>query len=247
MVEVSIYTLDKKLKEIGTIQLETDKNLIESDYPADAKVVGEKFKELEEKMSGLTFVPIEIKSFNITNPINGIAEKHTTVNNITLSWSLSKDAIKTLINNQDVTGTSITYNDLKLTTKTTYTLKVQDQSSIVEKTTTLNFYLPIYYGVSTEISGDGSEISKLNKKLQSNFIMNINVNVEDNKYLYIAIPKEYIINNGEPTFYIGGFETEFNKQNISFHDNNWTSGSVEEYVLYKSNRSGLGTIKIEIK
>nr|DAM82001.1 MAG TPA: hypothetical protein [Caudoviricetes sp.] len=223
---------------------ESDVSLEISGGFADAKTVGDQLKYIRQQIADIQYIPVEILSF--TNNIN-IAELGSSVNEITLTWKLNKIPKSATLNNISISGElqadqSVTIRDAALTTDSIFTLAVTDEKNkTVQKKSSIVFYNGIYYGcaiIPTKL--DSVFVRGLNKSLQKDQVKTFTVNSGVHQYVWYALPTRY----GTPVFNVGGFDGGFTKAaSISFTN---ASGYTEEYAVYRSDNSNLGTKTIKV-
>ena len=198
---------------------------------------------LNELNRDLQYIPIEILAFS--NNI-GVAEKGSTLNELTLKWQLNKDPETILMNGQvraDLkTLRSLTLKDMALTADKTFMLQVTDEKGkTARKNTSVVFQNRVYYGVS-EIPEEVNNtfILSLSRSLQGSRTKTFSTTSTEDQYIWYAFPSRY----GTPVFSVGGFDGGFTKAaSISFTN---ASGYTEEYAVYRSDNSNLGTKTIKV-
>lgn len=198
---------------------------------------------LNELNRDLQYIPIEILAFS--NNI-GVAEKGSTLNELTLKWQLNKDPETILMNGQvraDLkTLRSLTLKDRALTADKTFMLQVRDEKGkTAQKNTSVVFQNGVYYGVS-EIPEEVNNtfILSLSRSLQGSRTKTFSTTSTEDQYIWYAFPSRY----GTPVFNVGGFDGGFTKAaSISFTN---ASGYTEEYAVYRSDNSNLGTKTIKV-
>lgn len=198
---------------------------------------------LNELNRDLQYIPIEILAFS--NNI-GVAEKGSTLNELTLKWQLNKDPETILMNGQvraDLkTLRSLTLKDMALTADKTFMLQVTDEKGkTAQKNTSVVFQNGVYYGVS-EIPEEVNNtfILSLSRSLQGSRTKTFSTTSTEGQYVWYAFPSRY----GTPVFNVGGFDGGFTKAaSISFTN---ASGYTEEYAVYRSDNSNLGTKTIKV-
>lgn len=225
------------LKNIGT---GVDISLTEYGKAADAGATGKAIDELKTEISDLKYNLIEITVFS--NNI-GTAEMGSTVNNVTLSWKTNKTPAALALDGTsvDVSATSKALAGLGLTTNKTWTLVATDERDATsQKTTALNFYNGIYYGVALEASYDSAFILVLTKVLSGTKARTFAVNAGENQYIYYCLPSRL----GTPSFNVGGFDGGFTKvTTINFTN---SSGYTESYDIWKSDNANLGSTTVKV-
>lgn len=198
---------------------------------------------LNELNRDLQYIPIEILAFS--NNI-GVAEKGSTLNELTLKWQLNKEPETILMNGQvraDLkTLRSLTLKDMALTADKTFMLQVTDEKrKTAQKNTSVVFQNGVYYGVS-EIPEEVNNtfILSLSRSLQGSRTKTFSTTSTEGQYAWYAFPSRY----GTPVFNVGGFDGGFTKAaSISFTN---ASGYTEEYAVYRSDNSNLGTKTIKV-
>lgn len=198
---------------------------------------------LNELNRDLQYIPIEILAFS--NNI-GVAEKGSTLNEITLKWQLNKEPETILMNGQvraDLkTLRSLTLKDMALTADKTFMLQVTDEKrKTAQKNTSVVFQNGVYYGVS-EIPEEVNNtfILSLSRSLQGSRTKTFSTTSTEDQYIWYAFPSRY----GTPVFSVGGFDGGFTKAaSISFTN---ASGYTEEYAVYRSDNSNLDTKTIKV-
>lgn len=198
---------------------------------------------LNELNRDLQYIPIEILAFS--NNI-GVAEKGSTLNELTLKWQLNKDPETILMNGQvraDLkTLRSLTLKDMALTADKTFMLQVRDEKGkTAQKNTSVVFQNGVYYGVS-EIPEEVNNafILSLSRSLQGSRTKTFSTTSTEDQYVWYAFPSRY----GTPVFNVGGFDGGFTKTaSISFTN---ASGYTEGYAVYRSDNSNLGTKTIKV-
>lgn len=198
---------------------------------------------LNELNRDLQYIPIEILAFS--NNI-GVAEKGSTLNELTLKWQLNKEPETILMNGQvraDLkTLRSLTLKDMALTADKTFMLQVTDEKGkTAQKNTSVVFRNGVYYGVSAipeEVNN--TFILSLSRSLQGSRTKTFSTTSTEDQYIWYAFPSRY----GTPVFNVGGFDGGFTKAaSISFTN---ASGYTEEYAVYRSDNSNLGTKTIKV-
>lgn len=198
---------------------------------------------LNELNRDLQYIPIEILAFS--NNI-GVAEKGSTINELTLKWQLNKEPETILMNGQvraDLkTLRSLILKDMALTADKTFMLQVTDEKGkTAQKNTSVVFQNGVYYGVS-EIPEEVNNtfILSLSRSLQGSRTKTFSTTSTEDQYIWYAFPSRY----GTPVFNVGGFDGGFTKAaSISFTN---ASGYTEEYAVYRSDNSNLDTKTIKV-
>ncbi|MGM9551519.1 MAG: hypothetical protein ACI3XA_04620 [Clostridia bacterium] len=210
----------------------------------------ERVEALETSVADLLYVPIEISSFTHNA---GTKEMGATVSALTLSWKTNKtpSAIKLSesltgygFNVPDVNDTTSILTNVAITmdSNPTFTLAVTDERDLtVTKTTKVNFYNGVYYGKAAEPEAYNSEfILGLSKNLRASKLTSFSATPGESEYIYYCLPKRM----GVCTFTVGGFTGGFTLvDTISFTN---ASGYTEDYYIYKSDTTNLGSTTVSV-
>jgi len=229
-----------------------DSNLTMSGQAADAEVVGTTFNnvntnidEIKTRLDELEYKPITINSF--TNNV-GTVEMGSTVTSVKLDWTTSKTPKTLTLNGTtlDVNLKTYTYNDLNLTKTTSYKLVVTDnRGASVNKTSYVNFYNRICYGVAEEPETINSDfVMSLATKTLSNSRTNSNIKFTagSGEYIWYCVPKRL----GECTF--TDIETGLGAglSLVATIEVTNSSNYTEDYYVYRSDYPSLGSLSIKI-
>lgn len=218
----------------GGSSVAIDDTLTVSGAAADAKTVGALFDAIRGEMDNLH--PLEIKSFTV---YPDIVEKGSTVTAQVFSYSVNRTSAETKIDGTAVTGGSASRSDA-LSEDKTYTLTATLKGVTKTKTASVRFVAPIYYGVSESYTLENETVLSLNRLLKTSKSLSFTVNAASGQYILFAIP----VSMGTPTFNVGGFEGGFTLSG-TFELTN-SSGHSEDYRLYRSVNSGLGSTKVSV-
>lgn len=180
------------------------------------------------------------------SPSGGTFEMGTTISApITFTWTTNKD-----IKNQTLTGCTLadesvrtaTYNT-NVTSDKTFTLSVSDGENSASSSVSYKFLNNVFWGsASTVETYDSIFISTLsNKKLASAVKGTYSFNIASGEYGFWAVPSNMTISS----VWIGGFEVTVDDLGIISYTN--AQGYTRDYRIYKTGKSGLGTISAEIK
>lgn len=211
-----------------------DPTLTKSGWAADAKVVGDRLRALE-------YVPIKIASFG--NNVNNV-ELGTVVTNISFTWTLNKTAQTISFDDRplDASISSYTLANQSITANKTWRLSVSDENNYsVSATSSVTFLNGMYWGAAAKPATYNSEfILNLKKELRSNRTKSVTVTVPTGQFFFLAIPTRF----GNCTFEVGGFKGGIAKTTTIEFTN--TLGYKENYDIYISDNSGIGTKTINI-
>lgn len=197
--------------------------------------------EYKQMIQDLAYVPIAISSF--TNNVNTV-EMGSTVTDVTLSWVLNKEPESQKVDNETVEKSNRTkqFTGQEIKTDKTYTLSATDErEKTVTKTTKITFLNGVYWGVGeSKDAFDSAFILSLTKGLQANRTKTFTVNAGSGQHIYYAVPSRY----GACSFNVGGFDGGFAKvATIEFTND---SGYAEDYDIYKSDNTGLGSTTVKV-
>ena len=226
---------------VGSV-VETDDTLTKEGHAADAKITGDKITAIEATIADILYEPIAITKF--TNNI-GTAEMGDVFTDVTLSWTLNKDAtILTVAGAEQSTAASgsLSLTEQNITSDTSWTLvATDDRDATATKSTGVTFLHGVYYGVAADATIDSAFVLALTKKLQSGKSTTFTVNAGEGQYIYFALPVSY----GTPTFNVGGFDGGFSKVTEFEYTNihNYT----EPYAVWKSDNTNLGNTTVTVK
>lgn len=232
---------------------------------ADARAVGERLAELEDRIgegggSGGGSVDSDLADrlakleadFNYTEiAITSLTASPKTIEvgwagRIDFAWKTNKvpTELRWLGAVIDATKTStyITkYADGK-PSKNSYSLSATDErGKTVSKNVDVNSYYGVYYGVAAAKSSyDSAFILGLTKSLQSSRATSFTANAGSGQYIYFCAPASF----GSCTFKVGGFEGGFSLvKTISFKN---TYGVEVNYNIYRSDNASLGSTSVAV-
>ena len=176
----------------------------------------------------------------------GTFEMGTTITApITFTWTTNK-----AITSQTLTGCTLadasvrtaTYNT-NVTSDKTFTLSVSDGENSASSSVSYKFLNNVFWGsASAAETYDSAFISALsNKKLASAVKGTYSFNIASGEYGFWAVPSNMTISS----VWIGGFEVTVDSLGTVSYTN--AQGYTRDYNLYKTGKSGLGSISAEIK
>jgi hypothetical protein len=208
----------------------------EADLAALTETVAGKADESEcvdirARLDALEYKDIKINSFTAAPALSELGSLQT----VTLSWSLNKQATSQNINGAPAEGSSKQYTDVAH--DTSYTLNVTDGKTSASKTVNVSFANRIYYGAAADLTS----VTELTSVLSNNPARTITVDAGAGEYIIYAIPARL----GDVAFYVGGFEGGFEDPVEQILSN--SSGYVETYKIYRSTNAGLGETTVEIR
>lgn len=200
-------------------------------------------KTVQQALDDLNYKPISIDSF--TNTVN-TAEKGSTVDAVTLNWTLNKTPTALTLDGNPIDVQLLKQDLTKLGLKAnkTWTLSAtDDRKASSTKTTSVSFLNGVYYGLG-DVGADGVTnefIQGLTKILSGNAKREYNLTVDAGKYAYIAYPDSF----GDVTPNIGGFDGGMGV--IKTFDYTNPSGFTEPYRVLRTTNAGLGKVTIVLK
>ena len=192
--------------------------------------------DLELRVADLEYKPIAVTAFTVSQTV---AELGSTVDSVSLTYSLSKAPAALALDGEEVTpmeqSGTITKAGLALKQDKTWTLTATDErEATASKTAALRFYNGVYYGASP----DGWE--GLTKTLTNSRGRTFTVDAAAGEYIWYALPKRL----GTPVFVVGGFEGGFTLLEETEYTN--PSGYTETYQVYRSTNAGLGSTTVTV-
>lgn len=242
-----------------TIEFSEDTNLVGLEKD-DWSWISRKKSDTEESLQS-KFAAIASDITNLQNKIDYVAPKITTftispstttyeigktiaTGGITFSWVLNKEVTGITFDGQtleDVTARSATNSSAFSSTKI-FTLSVTDGDNTATSSKTISFCPYIYYGSAAEpTSYSSSFILGLSSKiLKASRGGSYTMTVATGQYGFLCIPASY----GTPTVKIGGFVTELENVTSISHTN--ASGYTQNYNIYRTSQSGLGTLTMDV-
>ena len=172
-------------------------------------------------------------------------EKGAVVSGLEFAWTVNKDIVS-----QSLTDCTIELDDrtatygADLTSTKTFTLTISDGEKSATSSKTIKFLDKAYWGSAVEPTDyDSAFILALsNSKLASGKTGSYALTVGSGEFGYLALPTSF---GTVASCWIGGFEVSLaNCGSISFTNAN---GYASSYSIYKTERSGLGAISMEVK
>ena len=198
---------------------------------------------LDKILDKLYYVKPSITSFDMS-PSTLQYEKGQTISNLSFTWSYNKD-----ITSQSLSNCDIALSDRKATYRTpitsnkTFTLTCSDGKNTVSASKNITFSDKIYWGSKAEGTINSAFILSLsNKNFATAKAGTYSMTVATGEYGYIAMPKSFGVLS---SVWIGGFEaTVEDMGEIDFTN---ASGYTSKYKVYRTGKSGLGSISMQIK
>ena len=199
---------------------------------------------LNKVLDKLYYVAPKINSFTMT-PSATEYEIGTVVSGLEFAWSLNKDIIS-----QTLTDCTIELDDrtatygADLTNSKTFTLTISDGENSATSSKTIKFLNKAYWGSAAEPTDYTSAfiLGLSSSKLASGKNGTYSMTVGAGEYGYLALPTSF---GTVASVWIGGFEVSLANCGSIAHTN--ASGNTSSYTIYKTERSGLGAISMEVK
>lgn len=228
-------------KEMGGVKIEIES--VQQDLMNSSNTANKEFetlrKDLDELRADFEYVPIDITG--ISNNV-GTVETGTAVNEVTVSWTINKTPVSQTVNGEavDVDKRSVV---LPVDGTYTFTVKATDERDATDTaSTSIGFLNGVYYGVLADgVTIDRAAVLGLTRKLQGSSAITFTANAADGQRIAYAFPARY----GTPVFYVGGFEGGFSPAEHFEFEN--ASGYKEQYAVWLSDNTGLGSTKVEVK
>ena len=201
-------------------------------------------KALDKILAKIYYVEPKINSFTMT-PSATEYEKGAVVSGLEFAWTVNKDIVS-----QSLTDCTIELDDRNatygadLTSTKTFTLTISDGEKSATSSKTIKFLDKAYWGSAVEPTDyDSAFILALsNSKLASGKTGTYSMTVGSGEFGYLALPASF---GTVASVWIGGFETTLDNCGSIAHTN--ASGNTSSYTIYKTGRSGLGSINMEVK
>lgn len=198
---------------------------------------------LDKILDKLYYVKPSITSFNMS-PSTTQYEKGQTVSNLSFTWSYNKN-----ITSQSLSNCSITLSDRKATYSTpitsnkSFTLTCSDGENTASASKNITFFDKIYWGSKAEGTINSAFVLSLtNNKFATAKAGTYSMTVATGEYGYIAMPTSFGVLS---SVWIGGFEATVDDMGeIDFTN---ASGYTSKYKVYRTGKSGLGSINMQIK
>lgn len=204
--------------------------------------------KLESQMADLLYQPISIDAF--TNNLNTV-EVGYTLTEITLTWGFNKTPKEVRLNGVErfAGSTGETITDLSVESNKPGKLMewmlsaTDERGAMATKTTAVNAYNGVYYGVAAaRDTYDSAFILGLAKKtLRNSKLPSFSVDAGAGQYIYYCIPSRF----GTCSFTVGGFDGGFRLEGVIAFEN--ASGYSENYYVYRSTNAGLGATTVGVK
>lgn len=219
------------------------------------------YSDLELRVAELEYNPIDIVTFKFNNNSSYTGEVGGVLSGgFNLNWSfnttnyltsLTLTSSKAILNGSSSVTLSLSNTNYSVSTdlsigttigSTSITLKAIDNRNATDSATVYIYcYNKIYWGASTIPNVyNSSFILGLSGTLANSVAKTVNITTGSNQYMYYCVPTRL----GKCAFKVGGFDGGFEEpQTISFTN---TNGYTENYYIYRSTNSNLGTQSVVV-
>ena len=242
------FTADRNAGETGGLHAHTAGTEIR------LEVMAKHIRDLQEDVDSILnpYIDLVINTFTNNKQVN---EKGQTITEILFQWTYNDATDPAISQNIDngigdipVPNLSKLATGLNITTDTTFTLTASNGVTDPDPTkqTSVVFRNRRYWGVNDSATIDNDGILALsNSELATNRLttktFDCSGNEPDGNYIWICYPKSW----GQGEFWLNGFLTEFQKNELSFTN---AYGHTEDYYAYRSPNPYNGdNIVVEVK
>lgn len=198
---------------------------------------------LDKILDKLYYVKPSITSFNMS-PSATQYEKGQTVSSLSFTWSYNKNITSQSLSNCDITlsDRKATYST-PITSNKTFTLTCSDGENTASASKNITFFDKLYWGSKAEGTINSAFILSLSdNKFATSKTGTYSMTVATGEYGYIAMPTSFGVLS---SVWIGGFEATVDDMGeIDFTN---ASGYTSKYKVYRTGKSGLGSINMQIK
>lgn len=210
-------------------------------YPSQTNVK----KALDAIWAKIDYVKPSISSFTMS-PSTTDYEIGQEVTELNFTWTYNKEVTSQSLTDVTLEGTDDRSGKWtgSLKTNKTFTLSCGDGQNTATASKSISFKNKTYWGsAALQDTYDSAFILGLsNKQFSTAKKGTYSMTVADGEYGFLTMPKSY--GNVDSTW-IGGFEVELTKVgDISFEN---ASGGIANYSIYRTGKSGLGAITMEVK
>lgn len=198
-------------------------------------------KDLADLISDLNYVQIDITSVGVAPTV---AELGSVVNEVEVTWKINKTPVSQSLNGIEYSAEvrQAVYTEAAITANTSYTVKATDERDASDSATAwLRFYNSLYIGTmdsgkvinSAALLALGSLVSEVKSR-------SFTVDCGAGQRIVYALPSRL----GTPAFNVGGFDGGFYLAATFDHTN--ASGYTEEYCVWLSDNTGLGSTTVKV-
>ena len=204
-----------------------------TDYPA--------IENVADALDTILYTPITV---NLSG--GGDYEKGQAVADVNLSWILNKTPIsQTLDQGIGTILPGITNHDIigaNLVADITYTITVDDGTSVAQNSTSFRFLNRVHWGIGApDQTSDSFILNLANSVLTNQRQRTINFNIGAGQRGYYVLPLSF----GIPVFVVGGFEGGFELVGQVSHINLY--GHTEFYNIYQTEQENLGDTTVVVQ
>lgn len=201
-------------------------------------------KALNGVLAIIEYKKPELISFSMS-PATTVYEVGQSVSEVSLTWALNKEVLTQSLNSSplDPSDRSATVTG-PFTTNKTFTLICSDGQNSISGNKSISFQNKCFWGsapIPTEYDSDFI-LGLANKQFATSYKGSFKQTVANGEYGYYCCPSSF---NCPSETVIGGFNTDIIKE-ASFDFTN-ASGGVVKYDVFRTGKSGLGTITMEFK
>lgn len=215
--------------EIPTIQNPYNQAYTHNDSP--------KVHSVGEALDALLYKELEI---NMTKTIPEIGEIGETLD-VVFGWGYNKFVESQTFDSREISIATRSITVRGVTETTSKLLTASDGVKNKSVTIQIPFKQACYYGTSILTPTSESIINTFTRDLKFDKGSTVTITANNNEYIYFVLPKSL----EDITFSVGGFEGGFTviDNNFKFH----RYRNVYDYILVRSDNSGLGTTTINTK
>lgn len=230
-------------------QVSTDPDFEKEGHAADAKLTGDRLKDLEMKVADILYKEIQISSFTAKFDNESIFEKgESLTGKVYFAWTLNKTPEQVLLNEKSELlspngSDSVDVQDLKETTG--WTLQATDEKKTVSRVAKIQFLNGVYYGgLDADAEVTSTALNNLSTKLaaKENAFTTYKMTAAEGQKLTFAMPVSY----GTPAAFVHNnseYEWTLIAENFS-HKN--ASEHIESYNVWQNDKVTPGTYSITV-
>ena len=241
----------KKLQILGSFG-SSDADTVDGKHASDFASTSDieeletQLSELKSRLEELDYEPINIKGFYFDTVDSLVSERYaeigSTVDELILSWELSKTPTTQSINSDAVDVDARSTTVANVSEDTTFTLLVTDSRNATDDMdVNITFCNYIYWGLlSKGATLDSDATLSWNKRLQPTKEIYFSVWAQSGQQIAYALPSRL----GTPAFKVGSFVGGFYLAKTIELTN--SSDYAENYDIWLSDEAGLGMTGVEV-
>lgn len=204
------------------------------------------YEELSSVKSALDYLLYSELTLSISNNVN-VVEQGSTVNAVTLTYGLSKEALSASINqgvgvgvvNASAGTHTIALASQSITSNRTYTFTAADDRVTPTASTSVTFQWKRYWGISDLTALNNAQVLALgNGQLTNSLNATFNFDGLVDDYVFMCFPQSL----GTPVFRVNGLIVVFEASQIASFTN--SSGGVTVYNVYRSVNKLNGSVTV---